>query len=95
MEFEYNNKIIKVLSDGYYIESIKIVEYVPKKGYVEYIDSNYVEIKPNGILLNNRIDLLNLNTNYNAKRIGLKQILSKRELAFEIMVKDPKLKLEN
>lgn len=95
LEYEYETKIIKVLSDGYVIESIKITEYISKKGYVEYIDSNCVEIKPNGRLLNNHIDLLKINKNYSAKGTEVKQILSLRDLAFEIMIINPKLKLDD
>ncbi|MBC7847630.1 MAG: hypothetical protein H7Y10_14205 [Flavobacterium sp.] len=95
LEFEYDTKIFKVLSEGYYVESIKITEYIPKEGYVEFIDSNYVEIKQNGKLLSRRIDLRNLNENYSAKGIDIKEILSKKEIAFEIMIKNPKLKIED
>jgi DNA-binding protein len=95
LEFEYDTKIIKVLSEGYYIESIKITEYIPKEGYVDFIDSNYVEIKQNGKLLSRSIDLRNLNKNYSAKGIDIKKILSKKEIAFEIMIKNPKLKIED
>ncbi|WP_281635808.1 hypothetical protein [Flavobacterium marginilacus] len=95
LEFDNNTKIIKVLSEGYYFESIKITEYIPKEGYVEFIDSNYVEIKQKGKLLNNLIDFRNLNNNYNIKGIDIEKILSKREIAFEIMVKNPKLKTED
>lgn len=95
LEFEYDTKIIKVLSEGYYFESIKITEYIPKEGYVEFIDSNYVEIKQNGKLLSKSIDLRNLNKNYTAKGIDIKEILSKKEIAFEIMIKNPKLKIED
>lgn len=95
LEFDYDTKIIKVLSEGYYIESIKMTEYIPKEGYVEFIDSNYVEIKQRGKLLNKSIDLRDLNKNYSAKGIDIKKMLSKRELAFEIMVKNPKLKIED
>ena len=71
LEFEYDTKIIKVLSEGYYVESIKITEYIRKEGYVEFIDSNYVEIKQKGKLLNRSIDLQDLNKNYSAKGIFL------------------------
>lgn len=95
LEFEYDSKIIKVLSEGYYIESIKMTEYIPKEGYVEYIDSNYVEIKQRGKLLNRTVDLLNLNRNYSAKGIDITKMLMKKEIAFEIIVKNPKLKMED
>lgn len=95
LEFDYDTKIIKVLSEGYFVESIKITEYIQKEKYVEYIDSNYVEIKQNGTLLNQSIDLRELNKNYIAKGINLKEMLSKKEIAFEIMVKNPKLKTED
>ena len=95
LEFEYDTKIIKVLSEGYYVESIKITEYIRKEGYVEFIDSNYVEIKQKGKLLNRSIDLQDLNKNYSAKGIDIKAILSKKEIAFEIMIKNPKLKIED
>lgn len=95
LEFEYETKIIKVLSEGYYIESIKMTEYIPKEGYVKFIDSNYVLIKHRGKLLNKSIDLQDLNKNYITKGMDIKKMLSNREIAFEIVVKNPKLKKED
>lgn len=44
LEFDNDTKTISVISEDYYVKSIKMTEYIPKDGYVEYVDSNYVEI---------------------------------------------------
>ncbi|MBZ4036423.1 hypothetical protein K6T82_16755 [Flavobacterium sp. 17A] len=92
MEFDTIDKTIRVISKGYYIENIKIVEYIPKEGYIELIDSNYIEINKSGKIINDKIELLNSNKNYKITGKPISEILSKRNIAFYIWIVNPKLK---
>ncbi|MFK7031811.1 hypothetical protein [Flavobacterium oreochromis] len=92
IEFDNDTKKVKVLSDGYFIESIKMTEYIPKEGYIEPIDSNYVNIIPVG-KLEKKIDLNSITKNYTCTGINIEQLLTKKEIAFEIWVKNPDLEI--
>lgn len=92
LEFDNSNKTIKVLSEDYYIDNIKIVEYIPKEGYIELIDSNYIEINKKGKLINNKIYLQDIGKNYISKGKPINEILAKKNIAFYIWIVNPKLK---
>lgn len=92
MEFNNVKKTIKVLSEDYYIDNIKIVEYIQKEKYIELIDSNYVTINKNGKLINSKIDLRNISKNYKTKGRPVDEILAKKNIAFYIWIVNPKLK---
>lgn len=92
LEFDNSNKTIKVLSENFYIDNIKIVEYIPKDGYIELIDSNYIEINKKGKLINNKIYLQDIGKNYISKGKPINEILAKKNIAFYIWIVNPKLK---
>ncbi|QOG03666.1 hypothetical protein [Flavobacterium sp. MDT1-60] len=92
MEFDNINKTIKVVSEDYYIDNIKIVEYIQKENYIELIDSNYIEINKRGTIINNKIDLLAINKNYKTTGKPIKDVLKKKNIAFYIWIVNPKLK---
>lgn len=89
VEYDAKTKTLKVLSEGYYIESVKLTEYIPKEGYIEEIDSNYTKISQTSNKVNRTLNLLNLNSNYIAKGKNIQNLLDKNELVFEIRIIKP------
>jgi hypothetical protein len=89
VEYNAKTKTLKVLSEGYYIESVKLTEYIPKEGYIEEIDSNYTKISQTSNKVNRTLNLLNLNKNYIAKGKNIQNLLDEKELVFEIIIIKP------
>ncbi|BCY28873.1 hypothetical protein [Flavobacterium okayamense] len=89
IEFKNSTKSIKVLNDNYYIKSIKIVEFIPKEGYIEPIDSNYVEFVQIGARGASELSLFDISENYlnkSSKISNLKLFLNKQNLAYTIYI---------
>ncbi|MGK4568156.1 hypothetical protein [Flavobacterium sp. 3HN19-14] len=95
IEFDNDEKIFTVLSDGFFIESVKMTEYIQKEGYIETIDSNSITIASTGKQLQQNINLKSLTKNYSVVGIDLKKMLEKKNIAFEVWVKNSDLKVND
>ncbi|MGK4568122.1 hypothetical protein [Flavobacterium sp. 3HN19-14] len=94
IEFDNDEKTFTVLSDGFFIESIKMTEFIQKEGYIETIDSNSIKIASTG-KLQQKINLKSLTKNYSIVGINLKKMLEKKNIAFEVCVINPDLKVDD
>ena len=84
-DFRKTSEKIKILSEDYYIKSIKITEYIPKKNYIETIDSNYIELLQKGARGATEISLKNNYENYITKgKFDIENFLKKDYLEFII-----------
>jgi|GEM_PF-5744468 len=85
LEFTKSTKTIKILSEDYYIKSIRVSEYLPMENYIETVDSNYVEFTQNGVRGATEITLENSGENYITKgKSDFESLLKKDYLEYVI-----------
>ena len=85
LEFTKSTKTIKILSDDYYIKSIRVTEYLPMEKYIETVDSNYVEFNQIGARGATELNLNNAGENYIRKgKSDFKELLNKKYLEYLI-----------
>ena len=95
LEFTKSTKTIKILSEHYYIKSIRVTEYLPKKNFIELIDSNYVEFNQIGPRGAYEMSLDDIGENYWKKgNSNAKELLNKKYLEYIIKIEkvDPEKK---
>jgi hypothetical protein len=79
LEFFKSTNSIKIISENYYIKSIRITEYIPMDNYIEPIDSNYVEFIQAGARGATEMCLNNYGENYTRKGTSNFENLLKKE----------------
>lgn len=79
LEFTKSTKTFKILSDDYYIKSIRLTEYLPMENYIETVDSNYVEFIQNGVRGAKEMSIGNVGENYIKKGKSDSESLLKKE----------------
>ena len=85
LEFTKSTKTIKILSEDYYIKSIRVTEYLPMENYIETVDSNYVEFTQNGVRGATEMTLENSGENYIRKgKSDFESLLKKDYLEYVI-----------
>jgi hypothetical protein len=85
LEFTKSTKTINVLSEDYYIKSLRITEYLPKDNYIEMVDSNYVEFTQNGARGATEMEIKNSGENYIRKgKLDFENLLKKDHLEYVI-----------
>jgi hypothetical protein len=87
IEYTKSTKSIKVLSEDYYIKSVRITAYLPNKNYIELLDSNYSEFNQIGIRGATEMNLKSAGENYLIKGIQKpEQLLAEKYLEFVIKI---------
>lgn len=87
LEYTKSNKNIKILSNDFFIKSIKITEYIPKEKYIELVDSNFVEFYQSGARGAYEISINDIGENYSKKgNIEVGELLNKKYLEYVIRI---------
>lgn len=87
LEFTKSDRIVKILSDDYFIKSIRITEYIPRENYIELIDSNYVEFNQTGPRGAYEMSLNDIGENYWEKgSSNAKELLNKKYLEYIVKI---------
>ena len=95
LEFTRSNRTVKILSNDYYIKSIRITEYIPKENFIELVDSNYIEFNQIGPRGAYEMSLNDIGENYWKKGTSnAKELLNKKYLEYIVKIEkvDPEKK---
>lgn len=84
IEFDNQDKTIKVLSEDFYIKSVTITEYKQKDGYIELIDSNSLTLNQGGVRGAFVLNLLNSGENYQVSGVEYSKLMTLEHLHYKV-----------
>lgn len=86
VEFDNTSKILKVLSEGFYIEDVTITECVQKEGYVSLINTNRSTIKQIEGSKANTLNLIHPGKNFRLEGIPYSKLMGYELLYYEVRI---------